>query len=74
MPSDNTIDFSFLLAPEWRQRLERVAEVCNSSPREFVREAIEAEIVKREILLEQQGDLDAYWSALAIVSASLRLY
>ena len=73
MPSDNTIDLSFFLAPEWWQRLQRVAEACDSSPQEFVREAIEAEIVKREILLEQPGGLEAYWSALVAVSTTLRL-
>jgi hypothetical protein len=59
-----------LLSSEWRNRLRRVAAACYTSPNEFIREAIEAEIVRREILLEQQGALDPQWRALFVATLS----
>jgi hypothetical protein len=41
-----------------------VAETCYASPRDFVREVVEAEIVRRELLLEQKGEFDPSWLAL----------
>lgn len=57
------------LTPHWQQRLQRVSAACFTSPREFVRQAIEAEIVRRELFLERQGDLEPQWMAL-MASAS----
>jgi hypothetical protein len=68
MPSDNAINLPLLLPTHWWLRLQRVAGSCYSSPRDFVREAVEAEIVRRELLLEEQGDLDPQW--LAVVAAA----
>ncbi len=42
------------LTPEWRERVQRVAEARGTPPHEFMREAIEAEIVRREILIGKQ--------------------
>jgi hypothetical protein len=57
-----------LLSPHWRNRLQRVAAACFISPNDFAREAIEAEIVKREILLERQGGVDPQWYTLFTTS------
>ena len=42
------------MTPEWRERVQRVAEARGTPPHEFMREAIEAEIVRREILIGKQ--------------------
>ncbi len=68
MPRDDAIQLSLPLSPQWWNRLQRVAEACYASPHAFVREIIEAEIVRRELLLEQQGDFDPSW--LALVTAA----
>jgi hypothetical protein len=52
------------LTPQWQQRLERVSAACFSSPPDFVRQAIEAEIVRRELFLERQGNLEPQWMTL----------
>lgn len=64
MSDSYPIDPVVLLSPQWWSRLQRVATVCYASPKEFVREALEAEIVKRELLLESQGKLEPQWIAL----------
>ena len=74
MPSDDTINFSFSLAPQWWQRLQRVAETCYASPREFIREVVEAEIVRRELLLERQGELESQWLDLVVAQYNPRLH
>lgn len=74
MPLDTTLTPALLLSPQWWSRLQRVAAICHTSPNEFAREAIEAEIVKRELLLEQEGELDPQWLALLTAApASVRL-
>lgn len=62
-----------LLSLHWRRRLQRVAAACFTSPNDFVREAIEAEIVKRELLLEQRGVLEPQWRAFFSTSSHTRL-
>ena len=42
------------MSPEWHERVQRVAETRSIPPHEFMREAIEAEIVRREILIGKQ--------------------
>lgn len=74
MSDSHPIDPVLLLSPQWWSRLQRVATACYASPKEFVREAIEAEIVKRELLLENQGKLESRWVALLNTTpASTRL-
>jgi hypothetical protein len=68
MPSDDAINLPLSLPLHWWRRLQRVAETCYASPREFVREIVEAEIVRRELLLEQEGEFAPYW--LTLVSAT----
>jgi len=64
MPRDDAMTLSVLLSPQWWSRLQRVAETCYASPRDFVREVVEAEIVRRELLLEQKGEFDPSWLTL----------
>ena len=73
MPSDDAINLSLLLPLHWWHRLQRIAEACYASPREFVREAVEAEIVRRELLLERQGELKAQWLELISAQDDFRL-
>lgn len=74
MSLNNTLTPALLLSPQWWNRLQKVAAICHTSPNDFVREAIEAEIVKRELLLEQQGELEPQWLALLnAIPSSLRL-
>jgi hypothetical protein len=61
MQQDNAIHLSFRLPSAWWQRLQRVAGTCYASPAEFAREVLEAEIVRRELLLEQQGGVTPDW-------------
>jgi len=42
------------LSPEWHERVQRVAGARGPPPHEFMREAIEPEIVRREILIGKQ--------------------
>jgi len=70
MSLNNTLIPALLLSPQWWSRLQRVAAICHSSPNDFAREAIEAEIVKRELLLEQQGELEPQWLALLAAAPS----
>ena len=55
---NRTVYPAVFLTPEWHERLQRVAETCGTPPREFMREAIEAEIVRREILMGKQETKD----------------
>jgi predicted transcriptional regulator len=73
MPSDDAINLSLLLPPHWWHRLQRIAETCYASPREFVREAVEAEIVRRELLLERRGEFETQWLELISAQNSSRL-
>ena len=74
MPSDDTINLSFSLAPHWWNRLQRIADTCYASPREFIREVVEAEIVRRELLLEQRGELENQWLELVFAQNNSRLH
>jgi hypothetical protein len=74
MPSDDTINLFLSLPPHWWNRLQRVAETCCASPRTFIREAVEAEIVRRELLLEQQGELGNQWLELIANQDGSRLH
>ena len=58
MSRDYLLDPVLLLSPQWWRRLQWVAATCYLSPRDFVLQAIEAEIVRRELLLRERGDLD----------------
>lgn len=69
MSHDESIYLSLRLSFFWWRRLQRVAETCSTPPSEFAREIIEAEIVRRELLLEKQGHLESDW--LTLVTAAV---
>jgi len=72
MPQDESIYLSLRLPFFWWRRLQRVAGTCSAAPNEFAREVIEAEIVRRELLLEKQGQIEDDWLTLltAVVPTS----
>jgi hypothetical protein len=61
MSQDESIYLSLQLPFFWWRRLQRVAETCSAAPKEFAREIIEAEIVRRELLLEKKGQIEDDW-------------
>ena len=69
MPYDEAIYLSLRIPFFWWRRLQRVAETCSAAPQEFAREIIEAEIVRRELLMEREGKLENDW--LAIVTGPI---
>jgi hypothetical protein len=69
MPQDESIYLSLQLPFFWWRRLQRVAETCSAAPKEFAREIIEAEIVRRELLLEKKGQIEDDW--LAFVTGAI---
>jgi hypothetical protein len=72
MSQDDSIYLSLRLPFFWWRRLQRVADTCSAPPNEFAREIIEAEIVRRELLLEKQGQIEDDWLTLVtgVVPAS----
>jgi metal-responsive CopG/Arc/MetJ family transcriptional regulator len=64
MTDHDKINLSLFLPQNWWCRLQRIAQTCYASPSEFVREIIEAEIVRRELLLEESGELNSRWCEL----------
>lgn len=64
MPIDDTIQLSVRLPSPWWHRLQLVAGRCYASPSDFIREVVEAEIVRRELLQEQQGSCNPEWLTL----------
>jgi hypothetical protein len=64
MAQNESIYLSLRLPFFWWRRLQRVASTCAAPPNEFARQIIEAEIVRREILLEKQGKIEDDWLAL----------
>jgi hypothetical protein len=69
MPQDESTYLSLRLSFFWWRRLQRVAEPCSTTPNEFARQVIEAEIVRRELLLEKQGHVESDW--LTLVTAAV---
>jgi hypothetical protein len=64
MSQDESIYLSLRLPFFWWRRLQRIAGTCSAAPNEFAREIIEAEIVRRELLLEKQGRIEDDWLTL----------
>lgn len=46
----DSVPFSLQLPLFWWRRLRRVSEHCLTTPHDFVREVLEAEVVRRELL------------------------
>jgi hypothetical protein len=62
MRDQEVVHLPILLSAEWWRRLQHVADMCYASPRDFVCEVVEAEIVRRELLMEEEKHADPYWS------------
>lgn len=61
MSMDRPTPLPLLLPAAWWERLKQVATACATSPHEFVREILEAEIVRRELLMEHTEGFDLKW-------------
>ena len=61
MSENHSIVFSLRIPSSWWRRLQQVSRNCAMSPDEFAREIIEAEIVRRELLLESAGNPALNW-------------
>lgn len=55
------VPLSLFLSKTWWRRLQEVAQACSTSPEEFVREVVEAEIVRRELLMEHDAEPAVSW-------------
>ena len=66
MPVKDSVSFSLQLPLFWWRRLQRVSERCHTSPCDFVREILEAEIVRRELHHEREEPLKADWMKVVI--------
>jgi hypothetical protein len=61
MPAEDSVSFSLQVPLFWWRRLQRVSEHCLTTPRDFVREMLEAEVVRRELLHELEEPVEADW-------------
>ena len=61
MPIKNSVSFSLQLPLFWWRRLQRVSERCHTSPRDFIREILEAEVVRRELQEEREEAMEEDW-------------
>ena len=64
---------SLPISSSWLRRLQQVSQACAMSPSEFVREIIEAEIVRRELLMEQKNDPTLSWAGEINAPSSVQL-
>lgn len=61
MAIHDPVPLALLLSQTWWRRLQEVAQACSTSPGEFVREVLEAEIVRRELLMEHDAEPTVSW-------------
>jgi hypothetical protein len=61
MAMNDPVSFPLSLPNSWWLRLQQVAQACSTSPGEFIREVLEAEIVRRELLMEHGSDPTVNW-------------
>lgn len=57
----------------WWERLERIAQICDMSPHEFIQEAVQAEIVKRELRLGKHEHSQSNWQAYPDIPYTTKL-
>ena len=48
---DDLVLWPLVLPLFWRRRLQRLARTCSTAPGKFAREAVEADIVRRALLI-----------------------
>lgn len=61
MALNDSISLPLVLPLSWWRRLQHVARACSTNPNEFIQEVIEAEIVRRELLMGQGEDHTLNW-------------
>jgi hypothetical protein len=61
MSMNGPISLPLSLPLSWWRRLQQVAQACSTSPSEFVREVLEAEIVRRELLMDSGEEAAVSW-------------
>lgn len=61
MAINDPVSLPLSLPNAWWQRLQQVAQACSTSPGEFVREVLEAEIVRRELLMGHGEEPTVSW-------------
>ena len=64
---------SLFISSSWWRRLQQVSQACAMPPSEFVREIIEAEIVRRELLREHKNDPTLSWASEINAPSSVQL-
>ena len=74
MAIDDLVPVHFLLPLSWWQRLQRIAHNCSTSPGEFAREVLEAEIVRRELLTESGENPPLDWLGESNAPSSTQLH
>jgi hypothetical protein len=74
MAMNDLVSLPLLLPSSWWQRLQRTARNCATSPSEFVREVLEAEIVRRELLTEPGDNPSFDWLGESNVPRSTQLH
>jgi hypothetical protein len=74
MATDDMVSVPVRLPLAWWRRLQRIARHCSSSSDEFVREMLEAEIVRREVL-GGMGEIPVRdWTTERTTSSSTQLH
>jgi hypothetical protein len=68
MPAKDSVSLSLQVPLLWWRRLQRAAERCHTSPGDFVRETLEAEVVRRELQHEVEEPMAPDWLKMAIDS------
>ncbi len=66
MAAKNSVSVSLQVPVFWWRRLQRVSEHCLTTPHDFVREILEAEVVRRELLHELAEPVTAEWVNMEI--------
>ena len=64
MSAKDSVSFSLQLPLFWWRRLQRVSDRCHTSPRDFVREVLEAEVVRRELREDRKETPEEDWLRL----------
>ncbi len=66
MAAKDSVSVSLQVPLFWWHRLQRVSEHCLTTPHDFVREILEAEVVRRELLHDLAEPVPAEWVNMEI--------